>query len=130
MRKTVAIQKHTDKELINAAIIADKRRGLSDAEIGKKYGITYRQLENIIRQATGVSVSAIRAEKKIKTLFPKDFKEETTTVWSFKNRGNWATHSGEYRGNWSPYIPRNVILKYSEPGELVLDYFIREEQQR
>ena len=31
--------------------------------------------------------------------------------------------SGEYRGNWSPYIPRNVILKYSKPGELVLDYF-------
>jgi len=34
-----------------------------------------------------------------------------------------ATHSGEYRGNWSPYIPRNVILKYSKPGELALDYF-------
>ncbi|HCC69288.1 MAG TPA: hypothetical protein DEP99_05315, partial [Nitrospiraceae bacterium] len=32
-------------------------------------------------------------------------------------------HSGEYRGNWSPYIPRNVILKYSKAGELVLDYF-------
>ncbi len=61
--------------------------------------------------------------KKIKTLRPKDFKEEQTTVWSFKNRGNWATHSGEYRGNWSPYIPRNVISKYSKPGETVLDYF-------
>ena len=44
-------------------------------------------------------------------------------VWSFKQRGSWATHSGEYRGNWSPYIPRNVILKYSKPGELILDYF-------
>jgi len=55
---------------------------------------------------------------------PKDFKEETTTVWSFKQRGNWATHDGRYRGNWSPYIPRNVILKYSKPGDVVLDYFI------
>jgi hypothetical protein len=113
---------HEEKE-IESAIIADKNKGLSDVEIGRKYGITYRQLEKIIRKATGISVSAIRVEKKIKTLFPKDFKEETTTVWSFKSRGNWATHSGEYRGNWSPYIPRNVILKYSEPGELVLDYF-------
>jgi DNA modification methylase len=108
---------------IESAIIADKNKGLSDAEIGKKYGITYRQLEKIIRKATGVSVSVLKTEKRIKTLFPKDFKVETTTVWSFKSRGNWATHSGEYRGNWSPYIPRNVILKYSELGELVLDYF-------
>ncbi|MCS7227652.1 MAG: DNA methyltransferase [Endomicrobia bacterium] len=62
-------------------------------------------------------------QKKIKLFSPKNFKEETTTVWSFKHRGNWATHSGEYRGNWSPYIPRNIILKYSNPGDLVLDYF-------
>ncbi|MEW6409237.1 MAG: DNA methyltransferase [Nitrospirota bacterium] len=108
---------------IESAIIADKNRGMSDVEIGRKYGITYRQLEKVIRKATGISVSFVRIEKKIKNLSPKDFKEETTTVWSFKSRGNWATHSGEYRGNWSPYIPRNVILKYSEPGELVLDYF-------
>lgn len=108
---------------IESAIIADKNKGLSDVEIGKKYGITYHQLEKIIRKAIGISVSAIKGEKKIKTLYPKNFKEETTTVWSFKSRGNWATHSGEYRGNWSPYIPRNVILKYSEPGDLVLDYF-------
>jgi DNA modification methylase len=26
-----------------------------------------------------------------------------------------------YRGNWSPYIPRNLILKYSLPGQTVLD---------
>ena len=47
----------------------------------------------------GVNVSAFKSRKRIKRLFPKDFKEETTTVWNFKQRGNWATHSGEYRGN-------------------------------
>jgi DNA modification methylase len=52
---------------------------------------------------------------------PKDYSAEEFTVWSFPNRGDWATHSGKYRGNWSPYIPRNVILKYSRPGETVLD---------
>lgn len=113
---------HTQKD-IELAIMSDKKKGLSDVEIGRKYGITYSQLEKIIRKAIGVSISFIRPEKKIKYLFAKDFKEETTTVWSFKKRGNWATHSGEYRGNWSPYIPRNVILKYSKPGEVVLDYF-------
>ena len=108
---------------IELAIMSDKKKGISDIEIGKKYGITFRQLERVIIKATGISVSAFKTNKKIKTSTPKDFKEETTTVWSFKQRGKWATHSGEYRGNWSPYIPRNVILKYSRPGELVLDYF-------
>lgn len=50
-------------------------------------------------------------------------KKKKTTVWSFRHRGNCATHSGEYRGNCSPYIPRNVILKYSKPYDLVLNCF-------
>jgi len=57
-------------------------------------------------------------------LQPDDFMEEKTTVWSFPNRGNWATHTGRYRGNWSPYVPRNLILKYTKPGEWVLDQFM------
>ncbi|NWF98848.1 MAG: methyltransferase domain-containing protein [Nitrospirae bacterium] len=114
---------HNKKEF-ELAIIADKNKGLSDIEIGEKYCITYNQLEKIIRRATGLSISILKNQKEIKSLSPNDFKEETTTVWSFKSRGNWATHSGEYRGNWSPYIPRNVILRYSEPGDIVLDYFV------
>ena len=57
-------------------------------------------------------------------LKPDNFKCEKTTVWSFPERGNWATHSGKYRGNWSPYVPRNLILRYSKPNELVLDQFV------
>ncbi|WP_456473705.1 TRM11 family SAM-dependent methyltransferase [Candidatus Pyrohabitans sp.] len=60
----------------------------------------------------------------IKKFAPKDFKLETTTVWSFPERGDWATHRGNYRGNWSPYIPRNLILRYTEKGELVLDQMV------
>lgn len=45
-------------------------------------------------------------------------------MWSFPNRGSWATHSGSYRGNWSPYVPRNLILRYSKPDEWVLDQFV------
>ena len=52
------------------------------------------------------------------------FKLETTTIWSFPNRGDWATHSNSYRGNWSPYVPRNLILKYSKPNEWILDQFM------
>jgi DNA modification methylase len=49
------------------------------------------------------------------------FKEETTTVWSFPKRGDWATHNPKFRGNWAPQIPRNLLLRYSQPKDLVLD---------
>lgn len=53
-----------------------------------------------------------------------NFHLESTTIWSFPNRGNWATHSGKYRGNWSPYVPRNLIMRYSNQGDWILDQFL------
>jgi DNA modification methylase len=38
--------------------------------------------------------------------------------------GELGNHEGSYRGNWSPYIPRNLILRYAKPGELMLDPFV------
>lgn len=61
--------------------------------------------------------------KKIKKWEPDDFELEMTTHWSFPKRGNWATHDAKWRGNWSPYIPRNILLRYSSEGDLVLDQF-------
>ena len=55
---------------------------------------------------------------------PADYQTETTTVWSFPDRGDWATHTGKYRGNWSPYIPRNLILRYTEKGDTILDQMV------
>lgn len=52
------------------------------------------------------------------------YKLQTTTIWSFPDRGNWATHKGDYRGNWSPHIPRNLILKFSKEEDTVLDCFV------
>lgn len=63
------------------------------------------------------------AVKKIKKREPEDFELEMTTHWSFPKRGDWATHDAKWRGNWSPYIPRNILLRYSQPGDLVLDQF-------
>lgn len=51
----------------------------------------------------------------------EQFRAERTTVWDFPVRGDWATHKGDYRGNFAPQIARNVILNYSAEGELVLD---------
>lgn len=56
--------------------------------------------------------------------YPDNFIPQSTSLWSFKNRGEWATHSGKYRGNWSPYIPRNLILRYTNSGDWILDQFL------
>lgn len=61
--------------------------------------------------------------KKISKWKPDDFKLEMTTNWSFPERGDWATHDAKWRGNWSPYIPRNLLLRYSKENDLVLDQF-------
>lgn len=63
------------------------------------------------------------APKKIKKWEPEDFELELNTAWSFPKRGDWATHDAKYRGNWSPYIPRNLILRYSSGRDLILDQF-------
>ncbi len=61
--------------------------------------------------------------KRITKWAPEHFELEMTTHWSFPQRGNWATHDAKWRGNWSPYIPRNLLLRYSQEGDLVLDQF-------
>lgn len=62
-------------------------------------------------------------DKKINKWEPDNFKLETTSIWNFPIRGDWATHDGKYRGNWSPYVPRNLILRYSKDEDLILDQF-------
>jgi len=54
---------------------------------------------------------------------PLDFNLEKTTVWDFPRRGDWAVHHGDYRGNWPPQVPRNLILRYTRPNQLVVDAF-------
>ena len=61
--------------------------------------------------------------KKITKWEPENFELEMTTHWSFPKRGDWATHDAKWRGNWSPYIPRNILLRYSQENDLVLDQF-------
>ena len=55
---------------------------------------------------------------------PDSFELQTTSIWEFPDRGKWATHEASYRGNWSPYIPRNIILRYSKKKEWILDQFL------
>lgn len=51
----------------------------------------------------------------------EEFEQEKNTVWNFPVRGDWATHKPDYRGNFAPQVPRNVILNYSQESDLILD---------
>jgi DNA modification methylase len=57
-------------------------------------------------------------------LHPEEFNLECTTVWAFPRRGKWATHTSDWRGNWSPEVARNLILRYSKEGDVLLDSMI------
>ncbi len=54
----------------------------------------------------------------------ENYVTQKSSLWRFEDRGSWCTHSGSYRGNWSPHIPRNLILKYSKEDDVVVDLFV------
>lgn len=58
------------------------------------------------------------------TLNPEKFELETSTVWRFPDSGIWATHDDKYPVNCPPYVARNIILRYSQKGDVVLDPFV------
>jgi DNA modification methylase len=82
-------------------------------------------IENTIREEieAGKIQYSPKPIKEIRRWEPLNFVREKTTVWDFPQRGNWAVHSGRYRGNWPPQIPRNLISKYTKKGDLVIDAF-------
>lgn len=115
----------SEYEKFNEEIIIMNNLGTPISEIAEYMNIS----QSIIKRNLDIVMESETEYKifkpiDVKVWEPRNFKMEATTVWSFKNRGNWATHNGKYRGNWSPYIPRNLILRYSKEGDVVLDPFV------
>lgn len=81
-----------------------------------------REIKKVLEESSETLMH--NRKKVISSWEPANFELERTTVWKFKRRGDWAVHSGEYRGNWPPQLIRNVLLRYSEAGDLVIDPFM------
>lgn len=83
--------------------------------------VLHSSSENIIIENKVIKPWKDYKKKSEFILQPSNFKTERTTVWSFPDRGEWASHTPQYRGNWSPRVVRNIIELYSKPGDVVLD---------
>jgi len=83
-------------------------------------------IEREIKRMIEKNEAELKVSRKevIKNWIPTDFELERTTVWDFRKRGEWAVHKGDYRGNWPPQLPRNLILRYTQPDDLVFDPFV------
>ena len=88
--------------------------------------VTYEEYLNFVKKNKEIEVEGNKISLEpieVKRLYPtlEELTDVTTTVWSFPKRGSWATHRGDYRGNWPPQIARALILMYTKPGDTVLD---------
>jgi hypothetical protein len=72
------------EEEFRRAVLEAKAGSMPDPEIGSRFGITFRQLEKLITETYGINIVALKKPKKIKYWVPKDFKEETTTVFGVR----------------------------------------------
>lgn len=106
------------------AVVAAKDAGTGDAEIGRLFGISFGRLTALLMDRRKSGSFGGRRPRPIRRLQPDEEQQAAGTVWSFRGRGSWAVHDGSYRGNWSPYIPRNIMHHYSRKGDMVLDTFV------
>jgi len=87
--------------------------------------ITDLEFKEFTKTHTSVTIGEaeikIGQKRSVTTYQPEHFELERTNAGSFPKRGDWATHKGDFRGNWPPQLVRNVILRYSKPTEMVLD---------
>jgi len=88
--------------------------------------VTYEDYLRFVEKNSEVVIEGVRIKLEpihVKRLQPlqSELTDISTTVWSFPERGAWATHRGDYRGNWPPQMARALILMYTEAGDTVLD---------
>lgn len=52
-----------NKKDLEQAILIEKEKGMSDIQIGKKYGVTYKYIEKVITKTKGINISRLNGKK-------------------------------------------------------------------
>lgn len=77
-----------------------------------------KRLERGVKQARTTGINDINLMRW------KEYEEIITdSLWDFPKRDTTGAHLGWYWGNFIPQIPRQLMLRYTKKGDLVLDAF-------
>ncbi len=105
-----------------------RNKGWPNRRIMWKYNavFSWTVIEHEVKKMVeeGKAELKVHQKPKIDEWQPQGFQLERTTLWDFPKRGDWSVHQNNYRGNWAPELPRNLILKYSQEGDTILDVFV------
>jgi len=119
-------------------------RALDDWLTLRKSGLTYKSITkaytsqkgeyifswNVVKRHVKTRIErtgqVIMVKSRTGPYLPGPLKEirPRTSVWSFPKRGDWSVHASDYEGNWSPFVPHEIIRSFSKKGQLVLDPFV------
>jgi len=119
---------HPDKwEQWRMDFVRLKNNGWSYKRIMWKYRAIFswsvidRETRKMVNERKATSRTCVKADAH---QWNPNMSLEKTTVWDFKERGDWAVHKDDYRGNWPPQLPRNLVLRFSRKKDIVLDPFV------
>lgn len=105
-----------------------RNKGWPNRRIMWKYNavFSWTVIEHEVKKMVeeGKAELKIHQKPKIDKWQPEGFQPQKTTLWDFPKRGDWAVHQNSYRGNYPPELPRNLILKYTQEGDTILDVFV------
>jgi DNA modification methylase len=105
-----------------------RNKGWPNRRIMWKYNavFSWTVIEHEVKKMVedGKAELKVHQKPKIDEWQPQGFQLEKTTLWDFPKRGDWNVHQNNYRGNWAPELPRNLIFKYTKEGDTVLDVFV------
>lgn len=91
------------------------------------------QPENLLKQSLTMSsfgkkvrrgISPMASLISLNTLAWNAVRYARKTGLDFSKKTNWARHKSDWHGNWSPEVVRNLILRYSNEGDILLDPMI------
>jgi SAM-dependent methyltransferase len=74
--------------------------------------------------ASSPKVAARRARVERSRELAMDQEVLTDSLWVLGARDKSGVHMGDYHGNFVPQIPRQLIRRFTNPGDVVLDAFL------